>query len=231
MNDAAATERSSRRLRDQLSQLALPPKKRRQILAKIGREAAKVSRAHIRKMKAPDGSAYAPIKAKRKPPHIKRMAKRLRSKADANNATLFFVGSHAGIVPPRIHFGDQETGRTPRRKSQRARTSDKGKKKEPFTDVTPPLCTRWQAIELHHLGYAVLSQRGKRRRYRKPSVRWIQENVGMAKAGIMIRMMRDTPVKKSWSIKTPARPLLPKANDPALIVLMDKVVEDMMWTH
>lgn len=231
MNDAAATERSSRRLRDQLSQLALPPKKRRQLLARIGREAAKVSRANIRKLKAPDGSAYEPIKAKRKPPHIKRMAKRLRSKADANSATLFFVGSHAGIVPPRIHFGDQETGRAPRRKSQQVRTSDKGKKKEPFTDVTLPLCTRWQAIELHHLGYAVLSQRGKRQRYRRPSARWIQEHIGMAKAGVMIRMMRDEPVKKSWSIKTPARPLLPKANDPALIVLMDKVVEDMLWTQ
>ncbi|KHA56854.1 hypothetical protein NM74_09975 [Aeromonas hydrophila] len=182
-------------------------------------------------MKAPDGSAWAPIKAKRKPPHIKRMAKRLRSKADSNSANLFFVGSHAGIVPPRIHFGDQETGRAPRRKSQRARTSDRGKKKAPFTDVALPLCTRWQAIELHRLGYAVLSQRSKRRRYRRPSARWIQEHVSMAKAGVMIRMMRDEPVKKSWAIKTPARPLLPKANDPALIVLMDKVVEDMLWTH
>ncbi|WP_421218259.1 phage virion morphogenesis protein [Aeromonas enteropelogenes] len=231
MNDAAATERSSRRLRDQLRQLALPPKKRRQILAKVGREAAKVSRANIRKLKAPDGSAFAPIKAKRKPPHIKRMAKRLRSKADTNNATLFFVGSHAGIVPPRIHFGDQETGRAPRRKNQRPRLSERGKNREPFKHFTAPQCTRWQAIELHRLGYAVLSQRGKRRRYRKPSARWIQENVGMAKAGIMIRMMRDEPVKKSWTIKTPARPLLPKANDPALIVLMDKVVEGMLWTH
>lgn len=138
MNDAAATERSSLRLRQQLRLLALTPKKRRQLTSKIGREVAKASRAHIRKMQAPDGSAWAPVKSKRKPVRIKRMAKRLKSKADTNNATLFFVGSHAGVVPPRNHFGDQEHGRAPRRKSERVRTSEKGEKKAPFTEMTVP---------------------------------------------------------------------------------------------
>ncbi|WP_421180630.1 phage virion morphogenesis protein [Aeromonas enteropelogenes] len=225
------TERTSKQLRKDLHLLALTAKKRRQLTSKIGREVAKTSRAHIRRLQAPDGSAWEPIKSKRKPTRIKRMAKRLKSKADAGSATLFFTGSHAGIVPPRNHFGDRETGHAPRRKSQRPRMSVRGKKREPFKYSTAPQCTRWQAIELHRLGYAVLSQRGKRRRYRKPSARWIQENVGMAKAGIMIRMMRDEPVKKSWTIKTPARPLLPKANDPALIVLIDKVVDGMLWAH
>lgn len=212
MNDAAATERSSLRLRQQLRLLALAPKKRR-------------------KMQAPDGSAWAPVKSKRKPVHIKRMARRLKSKADTNNATLFFVGSHACVVPPRNHFGDQEPGRAPRRKSERVRTSEKGEKKAPFTEMTLPLCTRRQAIELHELGYAVLSQRGKRRRYRKPSVKWIQEHLGMAKAGVLLRVMRDAQTKKSWTIKTPARPLLPKSSDPSLIVLVNKAIEDILWAH
>ena len=53
------------------------------------------------------------------------------------------------------------------------------------------------------------SARAQRKRsYRSASLGWITSNLNYAQAGLLIKKLKDEPVKESWEIELPARPFL-----------------------
>ncbi|WP_429134281.1 phage virion morphogenesis protein [Aeromonas hydrophila] len=222
--------RSLLSIRERMAILAMPPKQRYQLMNRIGREVAKASRTRIRKLQSPDGSAWKPIKSKRKPVRIKGMAKLLQSKANAESATLSFKGQLAGTIAAQLHQGVTQQRTAPPQKAPKPRASEKGKPKRPFQPTDEP-CTRSQAVRLRALGYTVLVSggKGKAKRYRKPSLKWMQAHISSTRAAILIRTSTGETRKNRWTVTTPARPLLPKANNAALMTIAAREFKKMGW--
>lgn len=66
-----------------------------------------------------------------------------------------------------------------------------------------------QAKKLRALGYKV--RQGKR--WVKPSAKSITATMSMAQAGLLIKKLRGTPVKRTWTIDLPGRVFLGVSND------------------
>ena len=66
-----------------------------------------------------------------------------------------------------------------------------------------------QAKRLRALGYK--TRKGKR--WVKPSSKQIMETMSMAQAGLLIRKLKDTPSKRTWTIDIPGRVFLGVSND------------------
>lgn len=66
-----------------------------------------------------------------------------------------------------------------------------------------------QAKRLRALGYKI--RQGKR--WVKPSSKKIMETMSMAQAGLVIRKLRGTPSKRTWTIDIPSRVFLGVSND------------------
>lgn len=217
-----------RHLLERLDAASLPPAKRRRITQQIGREVAKVSRQRIRTGKAPDGTKWAPTKSKRKHKRLTGLSKRLRSRGTEDAAIIDFDSRFAGMIANQNHQGMSQPFTAAPPKPAQPRKSERGKKQEPFKPTDSP-CTRSQAQRLRALGYKVLSDRGARRRYRKPSLKWIREHVSVTRAAILIRTTTGETRKHRWTVETPARPMLPQANNDELLAIAAKAFKKMGW--
>ncbi|TMX14230.1 phage virion morphogenesis protein [Aeromonas salmonicida subsp. achromogenes] len=217
-----------RHLLERLDAASLPPAKRRRITQQIGREVAKVSRQRIRAGKAPDGTKWAPTKSKRKHKRLTGLSKRLRSRGTEDAAIIDFDSRFAGMIANQNHQGMSQPFTAAPPKPAQPRKSERGKKQEPFKPTDSP-CTRSQAQRLRALGYKVLSDRGARRRYRKPSLKWIREHVSVTRAAILIRTTTGETRKHRWTVETPARPMLPQANNDELLAIAAKAFQKMGW--
>lgn len=215
-------------LLERLDAVSLPPAKRRRITQQIGREVVKVNRQRIRAGKAPDGSTWARTISKRKHKRLTGLSKRLRARGTEDAATIDFDSRFAGMIANQQHQGMSQQFSAAPPTPAKPRTSDKGKKKEPFKPTDSP-CTRSQATRLRALGYKVLSERGKRRRYRKPSLKWIQAHLSVQRAAIIIRTTTGETRKNRWTVETPARPMLPEANSDELLAIAAKAFKKMGW--
>jgi phage virion morphogenesis protein len=215
-------------LLERLDAASLPPAKRRRITQQIGREVVKVNRQRIRTGKAPDGTKWAPTISKRKHKRLTGLSKRLRARGTEDAAIIDFDSRFAGMIANQQHQGMSQQFTAAPPKSAKPRTSEKGKKKEPFKPTDSP-CTRSQATRLRALGYKVLSERGKRRRYRKPSLKWIQAHLSVQRAAIIIRTTTGETRKNRWTVETPARPMLPEASSDELLAIAAKAFKKMGW--
>ncbi|MNG63743.1 Phage virion morphogenesis family protein [compost metagenome] len=215
-------------LLERLDAASLPPAKRRRITQQIGREVVKVNRQRIRAGKAPDGTKWAPTKSKRKHKRLTGLSKRLRARGTEDAAIIDFDSRFAGMIANQQHQGMSQQFTAAPPKPAKPRASDKGKKKTPFKPTDEP-CTRSQAVRLRALGYKVLSERGKRRRYRKPSLKWIQAHVSRTRAAIIIRTTTGETRKNRWTVETPARPMLPEASSAELLAIAAKAFKKMGW--
>ncbi|HDN9511179.1 phage virion morphogenesis protein [Aeromonas salmonicida] len=213
---------------ERLAAASLPPAKRRRITQLIGREVAKVNKQRIRAGKAPDGTKWAPTKSKRKHKRLTGLSKRLRSRGTEDAAIIDFDSRFAGMIANQQHQGMSQQITAPPAKAPQPRGSEKGKKKEPFKPTDSP-CTRSQAQRLRALGYQVLSDRGKRRRYRKPSLKWMQAHISVQRAAIIIRTTTGETRKNRWTINTPIRRILPEANNDELLAIAAKAFKKMGW--
>lgn len=216
------------RVLDRLEAAAMPPAKRRRILQLIGRDVAKVNRQRIRAGKTPDGSRWAPTKSRRKHKRLSGLSKRLKYRATTDEAVINFDSRFVGMIANQQHLGMEQQFTAPSAKPQRPRRSEKGRKKDPFQPTDSP-CTRSQAMRLRALGYKVLSDRGKRRRYRTPSLKWIQAHLSVQRAAIIIRTTTGETKKNRWAVSTPARPMLPTANNDELMAIVAKAFKTMGW--
>jgi phage virion morphogenesis protein len=215
MNDAAATERSSLRLREQLGMLALTPKKRRALNIAIGKAVVASNRKTIRKSQAPDGKPWEKRKSKRKDKKLSGFAKRLRSRPTADTATITLDQPFAARI------ANQHQKGTSWRMTKRS-----GQRKNAAHDAP---CSRFQAVSLRELGYTVRRKQGKRTRTVKPSLKWMQENLTQGKAGIIIRAMGHRSSKTSWTQNTPPRPLIFDPNDPELKRICAEAFRAVGW--
>ena len=228
MIEIAISQPHLARVLDRLEFASMPPARRKRLMQLIGRDVTKVNKQRMRAGKAPDGTKWAPTKSKRKAKRLAGMSKSLRSKATADEAIINFDSRFAGMIAGQQHQGVKQQFTAPPPKPPRPRASERGKKKDPFKPTDSP-CTRSQAQRLRALGYSVLSVRGKRKRYRKPSLKWIQEHLSVQRAAIIIRTHTGESRKHRWTVDTPARKILPEAGNDELMEIAVKALEKMGW--
>ncbi|MDP2430245.1 MAG: hypothetical protein Q8S52_05625 [Methylobacter sp.] len=143
-----------------------------------------------------DGQAFAARK-KPRPPKMGKMLSGLAKHLVVKDITETGVtvgwnnGRYAGMARVQ-HTGDRRT-------MTKKQLSVAG---EPDTES---LATRRQARALIDAGYK--ARWGNFRGLRTPSIKWITENLTIAKASIILRVLRGGP-KESWEINLPARSFL-----------------------
>ncbi|UUT60487.1 phage virion morphogenesis protein [Aeromonas hydrophila] len=189
----------TKRSKDQLNLLALPPKKRQRLVWRAANEMKKLAARNVRQQQDPNGNAWAPRKrGKRK--MLRGLPKLLVIHEPSQDvAELGFkkgsMNVHAGVVANTHQKG--HTYKVTAASRRRIAASDGGKNKQ---------ASKAQARKLRELGF---KRPGKRKKsYRSASLGWITGNLNYAQAGLLIKKLKDEPVKESWEIELPARPFL-----------------------
>lgn len=186
-------------VKEQLKLLEMPAKKRKRLIWRAANELKKVSSRNITKQQDWNGRAWAPRRrGKRKMLMGLRKLLVIRDKAQ-DVAILGFkkgtMNAHAGVIANTHQMG--HTYKVTAASQRRIAPSD-GKKNRPANKA--------QARKLRELGF---KRPGKRKRaYRSASLGWITGNLNYAQAGLLIKKLKDEPVKESWEIHLPARPFL-----------------------
>jgi phage virion morphogenesis protein len=178
--------------REQINLLMLPANKRKRILQQLNRHLVKQNRRNMRENKDPSGKSWAKRKSGNKKV-IRKLGKQMRSKADSNQATVFFPGV-AGVIATQHHQGSTEKW-----------TASKAKRVygKPDFDAKP---SRLQAKRLREQGY---KKPGKgKKKPQAASLKWIIENMSSGQVGLITRLMKDKKSTTSWEIKLPERQLL-----------------------
>ncbi|EPM3661641.1 hypothetical protein ACTLKO_001134 [Enterobacter ludwigii] len=188
-------------LKKALASMELPPKKRQRLLwrmAKYGVIAA--ARRNVRNQETPDGEGWAGRKTKRKGKMLRNMPK------------LLHIREMPEIQAVRIYLqgGGYRNGETPvpagtvgysQQNGMRVRVS---RTSQPGKAQPGKMATAAQGKKLRALGYRV--RRGKR--WKKPTIREITNEMPYAQAGLLIRKLSGKAVKTSWTIDLPSRVFL-----------------------
>jgi len=183
-------------LKQQLAILKLPLTKRRKLLRKTARAIIRDSRKRITTQTDVHGQPFAkrwkPRKDRRKMlSKLIKLAKIFSN--DGKQAKIGFPGL-AGRIAAAQQFGDSQAFTASA--LQKSQGSAGGRQKP---------ATKRQAVELKKLGYR-MNKKG-----RKPSMRWIMDNLTIGQAGSIIRSMREKQgikAKSSWKTVLPARAFL-----------------------
>lgn len=189
----------ARRSQDQLNLLALPPQKRKRLVWRAAAELKKLAARHVRQQQDPNGKPWAPRKrGKRK--MLRGLPKLLQIREPRQDvAELGFtkgtMSAHAGVIANTHQKG--HTYKMTAASRRRIAPSEGGKQKQ---------ASKAQARKLRELGFKRPGQR--KRSYRSASFGWITSNLNYAQAGLLIKKLKDEPVKESWEIELPARPFL-----------------------
>ena len=189
----------TQRSKDQLNLLALPPKKRQRLVWRAANEMKKLAARNVRQQQDPNGNAWAPRKrGKRK--MLRGLPKLLVIHEPRQDvAELGFrkgtMSVHAGVIANTHQKG--HTYKVTAASRRRIAPSDAGTNRQ---------ASKAQARKLRELGF---KRPGKRKRsYRSAPLGWITDNLNYAQAGLLIKKLKDEPVKESWEIQLPARPFL-----------------------
>ncbi|MFM5249003.1 phage virion morphogenesis protein [Aeromonas hydrophila] len=189
----------TRRSQDQLNLLALPAKKRKRLVWRAANEMKKLAARNVRQQQDPNGQPWTPRKrGKRK--MLRGLPKLLQIREPRQDvAELGFtkgtMSAHAGIIANTHQKG--HTYKMTAASRRRIAPSEGGKQKQ---------ASKAQARKLRELGFKRPGQR--KRSYRSASLGWITSNLNYAQAGLLIKKLKDEPVKESWEIALPARPFL-----------------------
>lgn len=181
---------------DRLSMLSLPRPKRVRLLKELGRAEIRETAKRIRTQKNTDGSPMARRKNGKRKKMFKRMASGLEPYVlnDGYDLNLTWRNKTKGRIAAR-----HATGQTQRMTAQQVRRRfGPPNYKEP--------ATKPQARKLREIGFTV--RQGKKKRSKKPTLKWIQENLSMGKAGLIIRTMTNKPQLSAWDIPIADRPFL-----------------------
>ncbi|MEF1204306.1 phage virion morphogenesis protein [Photobacterium damselae] len=181
-----------------ISRLKLSYSQEQLALRRIGREVIKQSKKNIREQNDVDGQSFSPRRKKRKGRRkmLPNIAKRLRTKNDANYVDVGFGNSLTAQIAYKQQYGSPAetwTGDRVRRVRGPAKHND-----------DPP--TYRQARALIRAGYTIPKQRGKGRK--KPSTKWVRENITQGRLGLIIRELLNKTPKQSWEIDNEPRAFL-----------------------
>lgn len=188
-------QRDQLNLQEKLAMLALPARKRIWILKTLGRWEKSRVRKRIQQQQDIHGRPLEERRSKKRGKMMRRMAKGLEPYVkDGNTLELTWANQLTGRIAGRHHLGQTER-----------MTARKMQKKYGRSDSKEP-CTKAQARKLRELGFEI--QRSKGKGTKKPSLRWIMENINKGKAGLMIRIIQNDPSKTAWDIPLPERQIL-----------------------
>lgn len=187
--DLIGGERAARHL----DLLRLTPSKRRTVLRSLGRIVRKNARQRIKTQTTVDGGAMQARSpnSKKRGPMLNGLARRMIVKTDINTAVVRWRG---GRVAHKQQTGESEK-MTPEKMRQREST-------ETLARSDP--CSRRQARRLRELGYKIRRGHG----WKQPSLKWIQANLKMGQARLLIRELSGEQPKTEWNTGVPARPFL-----------------------
>ena len=190
--------------------MALPPKKRAQLLRRVAQNIVKVSKQNLTRQQTPDGKKWAKRKkgrAKRKPKMLRGLRDKIivSNSSDENHAEITFkkgnYRAHAGVVGNMHSKGNIRTVKA---------------NKDHYKNKKIEGCSRKQAKVLKTLGYEIYARRmnpnAPRGKKKVPSIKFMVENFVAEEVRGAFKQLRDMgllpPSKKSWQIKTPSRRFL-----------------------
>ncbi|GKW31379.1 hypothetical protein PEC730217_01590 [Pectobacterium carotovorum subsp. carotovorum] len=197
--------RQLRQLRAALASLELPPKKRQRLLWRIAKLGVIVAaKRNQRNQTSPDGEPWAP-------------RKRGKGKMLRQLPKLLHVREMPQIDAVRIYLqgGQYKNGQVPVSAGLIGAVHQGGASSSMSADRAPrpdqrnrPALPR-QAKKLRALGYKMR----KGNRYVKASSKYIIDTLSMAQAGLLIKKLRGTPTKTTWTIDIPSRVFLGVSDD------------------
>lgn len=189
--------------------LKLPPRKRRQLLGGFGRE---IKRQSIRNLKAKrdvEGRPWAP----RARGNDRKLLRHLSRQVAANFTTPDFVEvGFRGNVAYQQHEGVTQVMTAAKMASERG-------KRDHYDDPA----TKKQAKALRDEGYKIRVKGSKK--WRKPSLKWITENLKQKQAGLILTILREEEPKKVWITTVPGRAFL-GATDAQVSAFVNKVYDN-----
>lgn len=175
--------------------LSMSANKRKRFLQWAAREVRKNSRKRLRQQKDLNGKSFTPRKSKSRKKMLKGLSKHLRAFANPSYGMVDFYNAGIGKVAKRHQEGiDQMV--TAQQMKQRDKNSEKNEKD----------ATRLQAKRLRVLGFKIRRLKGKG--WKRPTIRWVIDNLKQGQAGLIIHVLQGNKRKQSWNISLPARSFL-----------------------
>jgi len=201
------------KLKQQLNFLKLSPAKQKRVHQALARKTRTLSRKRIRGQKNLDGTPWEARKGKSRKKMLKGMSKGMTAAGNAKRGLIYYRDNMIGRVA-RIHQEGID---------QDFRQSKVNGNKRPGEPNYDDNATSAQARALLEEGYMV-RVRGKARR--RPSQRWIRQNLTVGQAGLILRTLRNKPAKKQWTIHMPERDFLGVSKED-VGVLFDELIKQM----
>ena len=179
------------RSKDQLAFLQLKPNKRRNILRRVIRTTNKSSKERITKQTDLAGKTWQGRANGKKKKMLTKLKKFMKVRHSANDASVYFSGGNSGKIA-RAH--------------QEGISLDAGKPKGKAGQNKEGPATRNLARALIAEGYKIPRRKGKGSK--RPSIKWITENLSINQAGFLLRDLKGSSSKSTWQIDLPARSFL-----------------------
>ncbi|TMS76791.1 virion morphogenesis protein, partial [Pseudoalteromonas sp. S979] len=179
------------RSKEQLAFLQLKPQKRRNILRSAIRAANKSSKERITRQSDLTGKTWQGRANGKKKKMLTKLKRNMKVRYGANSANVYFKGGNSGKIA-RAH--------------QEGVSLDAGKPKGKAAQNKEGPATRNLARALIAEGYKI--PRGKGKGSKRPSIKWITNNLSINQAGFLLRELKGSSGKSAWKIDLPARSFL-----------------------
>ncbi|WP_420588201.1 hypothetical protein [Bacterioplanoides sp.] len=207
-------------INQQLVIRSLSATSRKRILKNTGRVLLKESRDHIRQQQTLSGKSMEKRKYGRGKV-LKKMGKTIKFFANTKNVRLTWTNRAIAKLASRHQFGIPEVFDALKMENIHGKP-----------DYQQP-ASRKQAKALLNEGFRVTPQdttkkprKGKTRK-KKPSQKWIMENMKMGQAALVIRKLRkEERPPKTWKVKVPARPFLGVMGGDASQIISDQIEQE-----
>ncbi|APF80479.1 phage virion morphogenesis protein [Vibrio cholerae] len=198
-------ENSLLRLRESLELLSLTQKQRRNVLTALGKYQKKKTKNDIRNQRTPEGQHWKK-RRRGKAKMMKGLQRKVKYKQQNNNSEIV-IGwlGFSGFVAHKHHTGGkQKSGVKAKLLENKHKKADGGK-----VDKNDP-ATRVQAKLLKELGYRMPRDKTdpKKKKGKRPTLKWITENLTVGKANYWIRKLRERDPAEYWDIEVPQRRLI-----------------------
>lgn len=179
-------------IKQRLQIMQLPANKRRQLMGGIGREIKRQSIRNLRARHDVHGNPWEPRKRGPKRKLLRHMNRQIAPNFVTPGAVEV---RFKGVVAKQQHDGYTKTMTAA---SAARESGNRAHYEEP--------ATKKQAKALRDEGFKYRVKGSKK--WRRPSLRWISQNMKQKQAGLVLKILRDEASKKSWVTTIPARPFL-----------------------
>ncbi|NAW58492.1 MULTISPECIES: hypothetical protein [unclassified Vibrio] len=188
--------------------MQLTPVKKRRVIRRVGKAVIRDAKQNIRQQTDIHGKAFAKRKGRSKKKLLKNLARPLSDYVMADRVRVdYFKNRGAGNIAYEQQHGTAEDWTAAKLKKIRSKSKNDSAKH--YQDPA----TRQQAKRLIDAGFTVVRKSGKGRK--KPSVKWITDNLTQGQFGAIYRDLTGDKPKKTWKIQPPERAFLGMDNKAA----------------